>query len=99
MAPLDTMHVADCNGAANIVAGPILKYLVSLRQLGPNQRSRLQAINSRLVAYYDDNPGSPRMPAIRMSNFGGLPRVGCAAWAGRQGGKRQESDSIYFNSV
>ena len=51
------------------MAGPILKYLVSLRQLGSHQRSRLQAINSRMVAYYDDNPGSPRMPAIRMSNL------------------------------
>ena len=75
--PLDCMHIMDCNGCTSIVAASVIRHLVlQERRLGANQQTRMNNINTLLVAFYDARPNSHRMPAIRLSNL-----VNEAGWA------------------
>ena len=70
LTPLDLMHVGDCNGVANIIAGSVIKPLVLYeRRLGNNQEERLQAINERMQRFYDERPGYSRMAPLRVGNL------------------------------
>ena len=68
--PLDLMHIADCNGVANIIAASVIRPLVqSCAALGRTQEVRLAEINRRLKDFYDLRPGYCRMAPIRLSNL------------------------------
>ena len=67
--PLDCMHVCDSNGVMSIVAGSVLRHVISDPALGPNQDSRLGILNSRLRSFYDSRPGVSKMPDIRVKNL------------------------------
>ena len=70
VAPLDVMHVCDCNGVASILGGSLIRPLVQGDpRLGSTQAERLASINSRLEAFYDSRPGYNRMPALRLQNL------------------------------
>ena len=69
-APLDVMHLCECNGLTSIAAGSLLRVLVSTeRRIGRNMEERLAELNRRLVAFYDLRPNYHRMPEIRQSNL------------------------------
>ena len=70
MTPLDAMHVCDCNGVTAIVAGSVIRPLV-LRdhRLGRSQQQRLDAINARLLAFYNARPNYSRMSHVSLWNL------------------------------
>ena len=69
-APLDLMHLADCHGLVNHVAGSVIGPLVSNeRRLGANRAARLKSINDLLRAFYAARPNYNRMPELRMPNL------------------------------
>lgn len=70
LAVLDLMHIADCNGVANLVGGSILRDLVERdTRLGATQQARLAALNSQLKRFYEERPGYHRIPPLRLQNL------------------------------
>ena len=67
--PLDLMHLLECNGAANIVAGSILQPLTQRRELGASQAQRLAHINSLMLEWQQGHRGMIRMPPFRLANL------------------------------
>ena len=64
----DLMHMMDCKGVTAVVLGGILHILPRDARVGPNQNARLALINAKLKEWYDDHPGSNRMPRILLNN-------------------------------
>ena len=68
--PLDVMHVADCKGAANIIAGSVIRPIIlECVPIGATQELRMDAINTRLDEFYAGRPGHNRMPHLRLTNL------------------------------
>ena len=67
--PIDQMHLLECKGVAPVVFGSALQMLTADMRVGPNKEERLVAINARREQFYDDRPGSYRLPKIMMSNI------------------------------
>lgn len=61
---LDVMHVMDCKGVAALIFGGVLASLVRRPSLGRSQVERLGAIQRFMREWYDDNPGTQRLPKI-----------------------------------
>ena len=78
--PLDLMHVADCNGIMNHIAGSVLRPLVTgdlaFRLGGGTQADRLRIINTNLSEFYDSRPGTAKLPGLRLANL-----VNSSGWA------------------
>ena len=66
---LDNMHVNDCNGANAIIYGNLFAEAVRDARPGTNQAARMNNINSRLAQWYDDHPGTHRLPALTLQNL------------------------------
>ena len=65
---LDIMHLLDANGAANLVYGGTLMWLLADIRLGRNKARRLALINQERKAHYADRPGTSKLPHIREAN-------------------------------
>lgn len=65
---LDLMHLADCKGVAAIVFGSLLWFLLRCPRLGMRQDLRLRAVIDIMQRFYDEHPGTHRLPPIRLSN-------------------------------
>ena len=64
----DLMHLMDCKGVASLVYGGVLFYLLKDRTLGGNRQERLDAIHGVMAQWYDDHPGTHRLPKLFLSN-------------------------------
>ena len=62
------MHVADCKCVTALVIGSIVSLLLADDRLGPSKDVRLQLIDTMLAEYYDQQPGTHRMPPLRLAN-------------------------------
>ena len=68
----DGMHICDCNGVANIVAGSTMRHLIEHEQrLGNNQEARMESINQEKELFYKNNLSTHRMPPLKLSNLTG----------------------------
>ena len=65
---LDIMHVADCKGVAACIYGGVLSHLLELRTLGANRDARLQTINAAMRSWYEEHPGTHRLPVLKLTN-------------------------------
>lgn len=72
---LDSMHLLDCRGLACTVYGSLMGMLVRDSRLGSNQQSRLNCINVKKCQFYDDHPGTHRLPKITLPNL-----IGASGW-------------------
>eukprot|EP00959_Pyramimonas_sp_CCMP1952_P191994 4014264-Pyramimonas_sp.AAC.1 len=57
---MDLMHLVDCKGAASLVHGGALSFLIRLPASGVSIADRLERINADSGNYYDRNPGMNR---------------------------------------
>ena len=54
----------------NVVIASIIRHLVRTEhRLGPNQQARLDSINTKLSNWYEERPGSHRLPTLKLSNL------------------------------
>jgi len=65
----DLMHMMDCKGVSASVLGGVLQQLIVDVRLGGSQEARLDRINALLVTWYNDHPGSNRLPTLFISNL------------------------------
>ena len=70
-APIDQMHIMDCNGVANIAVSSVIAPLTYDARLGPNRQARLDVINGLLAEYYTTSKAdvNSRMPPLRLQNL------------------------------
>ena len=66
---LDIMHMIDCKGAAAIVFGALLFYILALAALGATRQERIDRVNAWLDEWYSRRPGLPRLPKLLLSNM------------------------------
>ena len=66
---LDYMHVLDCKGLASVIYGGLLDSLIRRPSLGSSQYSRMVAINHWMKIWYEDRPGTIRLPPLRLKNL------------------------------
>ena len=72
---LDYMHVMDCKGVAALIFGGVLASLTRRPSLGRSQVERLGRIQRFMRKWYDDHPGTHRLPKIT------LPMLVLDEWA------------------
>ena len=65
---LDKMHVMDCKGVASWVYGGVVATLLTDRRLGANRDARLVEINSKTAHWYDNHPGTHRLPRLCLTS-------------------------------
>jgi len=66
---LDLMHLSDCKGVAAVVYGGVFAFLMSKADLGNNRVIRLINVNACMKSWYEDRPGTYRLPRIKMGNL------------------------------
>ena len=64
---LDDMHVMDCKGVAPLIFGGVLASLIRRPSLGRSQVERLGRIQRFMRQWYDDHPGTHRLPKITLT--------------------------------
>ena len=62
------MHLRECKGVTPVVFGSVLTWLLLDARLGANKEERLAAVNARREKFFDDRPGSNRLPKIYIHN-------------------------------
>ena len=75
----DLMHMMDCKGVAALACGGVLFGLLKQRRLGANKEERLKVINQEMKQWYDDHPGTHRLPPLLLKN------ATCNGWADLSG--------------
>ena len=66
---LDLMHLADCRGFSALVFGGVLGLMMVSRGLGANRDMRLRFINAAMRTWYQEHPGTHRLPRIKAGNL------------------------------
>ena len=67
---VDVMHVYDHHGIACITVASTIKHkLCEDERLGPNQNSRLDAVNALLDTFNSESKATLRIPKFKMSNL------------------------------
>ena len=62
------MQVADCKGVTALVLGSIVSLLLADDRLGTSKDVRLQLINTMIAEYFDQQPGTHRLPPLRLAS-------------------------------
>ena len=66
---IDLMHLADCKGTSASVFGGVLELLVRMETLGATRQQRLDQVKAYMTSWYEEHPGTYRLPDIRLSNL------------------------------
>ena len=66
---MDLMHCMGCQGVTSIVFGSIMLWHIRNPSFGANQQQRLAHFNKELKQWYDQRPGSIRLPEIELTNI------------------------------
>ena len=75
----DFLNICQKNNELQSSAGSIVSMLLEDDRLGTSKDLRLQLINTMLAEYFDEHPGTHRLPPLRLAN------VTSDGWANLQG--------------